>query len=253
MKNSYLCLIFLYIFMHHEQLLSDNRIILYLQHAPESIIQQAEQEAQKSKIAGSVNEFEKKSPGDASQSMVQNSLRSFAKPALSGIVAIYGGYMDISDPDGLISFPLRHVSQKVYVAITSQIKMINIKGETYAHREYYFEEKNPIQIFSFIRGKDAKGLSFWDVKEEKIPDDKKINPLTIVLLTNPSNIVVSQGSFMATENIQLILPQVLNVVNRESTPASLLNSLDIRRYFEPVTFDQKKATDVSLQKMINNL
>jgi hypothetical protein len=229
---------------------ADNRIIVYLQHAPDKVISQAEQEAKDTSLATKIASLETKTPGKLGYSMFKNSLRAYFKPQLSGFVGIYGGYLDISDPNGLLSYPLRHTTPKIYVAITPTIHMVDIKGNTFSHREFVLGE--PVSYYSFEMKEDEKKNSFWDVKEIPVPADKKINPITLVILSNPKNIYIPKGQFIITPNVQLVLPSIY-VVGRNNNDAALLNMLDIRRYFEPIKFEEKKATDLSFQKMITNL
>src|SRR5437868_7539210 len=79
---------------------ADNRIIVYLKNAPGTVLQAAEQEANQTNLAQKLADMESETPGAISQKMVKYSLQTLIKPRLGGIVAIYGGYMDISDPDG---------------------------------------------------------------------------------------------------------------------------------------------------------
>ncbi len=231
-------------------LLADNRIVMYLKHAPADILRDVEQEAKNMGLAQKIEKMDAQPPGMNSQKMVKYALRSHMKPELSGFTAVYGGYMDISDPDGLIAFPLRHATPKIYLAISPGMQLINIKGETFSHREFVLNQ--PLQIYEFELKKDEKQNSFWDVKEVPAPADRKINPLSVIILTNPQNLFVPQGHFLSTDNVQLILPDIY-VIGRAHNEAALLQSLDLRRYFEPTVDEEKKATDTSTQKMLTNL
>lgn len=231
---------------------ADNRIILYLKHAPSKVLEQAEQEALQSNLAQNIAAMQEKTPGQISQKIMKNALRSSLIPKLSGFVAIYGGYIDISDQDGLISFPLRHVTKKIYIAITPRINLVNIKDNTFSHREYVTQDQNPTIIYSLELKQDEKKYTYWDVQEVPIPDDKKINPITLVIITNPANIIIPQGQSITTQNIQFVLPNMY-VTGRTNNEQALLTILDIKRYFEPINVEQKKASDLVVQKMVTNL
>lgn len=252
MKQIKLILWVLAMAISFDTLHSDNRIIAYLKQVPENTLQSVEKEANQMNLAEKIASLDSKTPGVVSQKIVKNALRSALRPNLSGVLAIYGGYMDISDSDGLISFPLRHITPKLYLAITPRIRLINIKGNTFAHREYLSDDQNPTVIYSFELKQDEKKYTYWDVKEESIPQDKKINPITMVLITNPKNIYIQEGQHIATPNVQLILPDIY-LTGRENNEQALLTALDMRRYFEPITVDEKKAGDMVLQRMITNL
>lgn len=232
--------------------MADSRIVVYLTHAPNDLVTDIERENKNVSLETAINQMDELSPTYTSQKMLKSSMRSVFNPPLSGLVAIYGGYVDVSDPDGLISFPLRHGTPKLYVAITPDTKLVMIKGNTFSHREFVADSSVPKQLFSFELKQDDKKIWFWNVQEVQIPADRKINPLTLTILTYPKNIVVPTGDIIATENSQLVLPN-LYLVSRSNNEDALLRSIDNRRYLEPITVEQKKAGDTVMQKMITNL
>lgn len=231
---------------------ADSRIVVYLAHPPKDLITALEREAKNMSLDGAINQMEALNPNYTSQKLLKSSLRSYFTPPLSGLVALYSGYMAMSDTDGLITFPLRHGSPKIYVALTPDVKVVTIKGNTFSHREFISDPNVPAQLFSFEMKQDEKKIWYWDVQEIPVPADKKINPLTLVILTYPKNIVVPQGHIMASENTQLILPR-LYLVSRSNCEDALLRSIDTRRYFEPVMIQEQKSSDFCIQKMITNL
>ncbi len=231
---------------------ADNRIILYLKHAPENILNTVEAEAAQANLEERLSKIEGKMPGETSRKIAKYSMRKHIRPELSGFIGIYGGYMDISSRDGLISFPLRHSTPKIYIAVTPRINLINIKGNTFSHREFSTDEDNSTKLYSFELKKDEKQFTYWDIREEQIPADKKINPITLVILTNPKNLYIPTGHYLSVENPQLILPDIF-VVDRIRTDQSILQVLDISRYFEAITIDKRKISDTSAQSMVTNL
>jgi hypothetical protein len=212
-----------------QRLGADNRIILYLSHAPQQVLQSVESEV-----------LSKRQPA-----------QGLARPALNGIAALYGGYFNISASDGLISFPLRHTAQKVYLAITPSIQLVHAKSNTISHRTYE-ADAIPTAIYSCELKKDDKNRWFWAVKKEAMPSDRVINPLTVVLLTPPSNIFIPEGEFLANENQQLVLPNAM-LLSRQGNEASILKAMDIRPYFEGISMEKKKNNDTSTQQMIKNI
>ena len=239
MRALYGILVLMVLFLF-ENMSGDNRIVMYIKHAPENLRTQAIQEL--------------KLPAN------QPDVTKAAAPALGGFAALYGGYFDISTQNGLVSFPLRHASPKIFVAVTPQIELINIKGFTFSHRAFM---QSPIksELYSFqltkkeekdTDGKTVSTTSYWEVKKESLPTTQIINPLTLVLLTNPNNVIIPEGNFLATDSPQLILPDVF-VVNRAETDQALLRALDIKRYFEQITIEEKKGSDTSTQELITNI
>lgn len=231
---------------------ADNRIIIYLRHAPDDVLIKVEKEAVDKNIASKIAAMDKVAPGQISQKMMKYALQRYMRPPLSGFQAFYAGFSDISNHDGLISFPLRHTTPKVYVAIASAIKANMVKGNTVANYEYVSDKPEDVMIYSFAIKQDAKQASYWEVVQEKVPADKKINPLTVVILTKTKNIYVPVGEFMAPPNQQLVLPPMY-VLARSETEELLLKNLDLGRYFEPIISDKKKASDMVVQKMLTNI
>jgi len=245
-------LIVLIIMLTYHAMIADNRIILYLKHAPDQVLSDVEKEIKTSNLSQKIEQMEQQTPGTNSQKIMKYSLKTQLKPLLSGFAAIYGGYLDISDHDGLLSFPLRHSTPKIYIAITPKINLVNVKENTFSHREFIATADCPTSLYLFERKVDEKQNSYWDVKRQDIPADKKVNPLTIVILTTPGNLYVPEGHFFATDNAQLVLSDIY-VIGRAQNEDAVLQSLDLSRFFEPITSEQKKATDNLMQKLITNI
>src|SRR3990172_10065013 len=146
-------------------LYADNMIVMYLQHAPEEIRQKVEEEYYQKRDVEKFAQFDDKTPAEISQKFLKNGIRKYLTPSLSGFVVLYGGYVDISNPDGLVAFPLRHPDPKLLVAITPEIKLIKVKKNTFSHAEYIVHDKNPTKLYLFEKKEDEKKQIYWDVKE----------------------------------------------------------------------------------------
>ncbi len=208
---------------------ADNRIVLYLRHAPDQIVSQVQKET----------------------GALDKAARSAVMPSLSGVTALYGGYMDTSSKDGLISFPLRHATPKVYLAITPRINLVKIQGNTYSHREYYNDAQNPVALYQLDLKKDDKSRQYWEIKKIDVPADKQVNPLTVILLADPSTVVIPEGKYMTGENVQLVFNDIY-LLSRANVEKSLLQCLEISRFFEPIKFEFKKTSDNGTQEMVSN-
>jgi hypothetical protein len=228
-------------------LLSDNRIILHLKHAPEEIIQESIAEAKRQKLFDTIDE---KTPGAVNHKIMKGAYRSYFTPILNGFMAIYGGYMDISNHDGLLMFPLRHAVPKIYVAISPSIDLVKVKGETISHREFMLGEESKLYLLE--RNVDDKKNIYWRVTEEKIPIDKKISPITLVIFAKTKNIIIPTGDFLLSESSHLILPDFYVIGNNDQAKIAL-QALDIKRYFESIVQEKKKASENALQKMVTNI
>jgi hypothetical protein len=168
-------------------------------------------------------------------------------PKLNGIPSLYGGYVDYSDHDGTIEFPLLHREPKIYLVITDDIELVTVLGNTVSHKN--FVKSASTRIYLFERKKNNTTF-YWRVTEEKIPPHNRISPLSIVLLTKPRNIVVPTGDFISVQSPNLVFPDVYLVGNTNNVH-SLNNFLDIRRYFEQIEVEQK-VTKKRKKRLIKN-
>lgn len=189
-----------------------------------------------------------KSASKIGRKMLKNGFKRLL-PTPAGFIALYGGYVDYSDPDGNITFPLLHKKKMLYLVITPAITLTPIHGHTFSHKNVI--SGAPIARYLFERKKSKKKTIFWRVTEERMPTHNRLNPLSIVLLTKPKNIVVPTGDAITSKHINLILPS-LYVVGNMDNERILLNFLDIRKYFEQITREHKRVTDKVEQRLIMN-
>jgi hypothetical protein len=267
------------------RLSADNRIMVFLKNAPEEAIAGAIADAQQQNVLTKLDQMDAQIPSFNSIKNLKNAIKAHLIQKLSGFISLYGGYMNYSDSNGLISFPLRHATPtKLYIALTPEIHLEKVRGETVSHEEFVPEfivnDQNPTKLYSFERKLDEKKpaapgapatapapatppaggeakpeekkMAYWEVKEIPIPENKKINPLTIVILTKPKNIYIPVGKFLTIESTHLILPDfyVLGNVDNENIA---FKTLEYSRHFERITTEEKKASDTNVQKMILNL
>ena len=169
-------------------------------------------------------------------------------PKLNGIPSLYGGYVDYSDHDGTLDFPLLHREPKIYIVITDDIELVTVLGNTISHKN--FVKSASTKIYLCEHKKDNQ-TSYWRVTEEKIPPHNRISPLSIVLLTKPRNIVVPTGDFISEKSPNLVLPDVYLVGNTNNVH-SLNNFLDIRRYFEQIEVEQAVEAKTEKRLIKNN-
>jgi hypothetical protein len=231
---------------------ADNRIAFYLKKAPQDALNLAQMDLEKEKGIKKLENIDQKTPSQISNKMVKNEMKKYLQPDVSGFISLYGGYVDYSNKDGLISFPLRHTSPKLYLVVTQDIKLVNVRGNTISHLEFKSEKESPAKIYLFEKKEDKNKQYFWQVSEQGIPEDKLINKLSVVLLTNPKNIYVALGDFMSNDSKHIILPNNVYVVGIGGNNKLLLESLDIKRYFEPVEVEEQKVSDVLSKRLIIN-
>ena len=112
------------------------------------------------------------------------------------------------------------------------------------------EKKKLIQVM-IPKVRQRKTL-YWSIQDVALPEDNKINPLTLVILSKASNFYVPVGDFIASESNHLVLPDVY-VIDNGNQENILLQTLDIRRYFETINTEDKKIDDKKSESLIKNI
>ncbi|MFA5075443.1 MAG: hypothetical protein WC436_05075 [Candidatus Babeliales bacterium] len=248
--NKFIKILIFFIFIIKNLGAADNRIIIRLNPVPEQIIDSVHEKILKDLQEQKLASMKHKTPSQISQKPLKNLLKNFL-PDLSGFIAIYKGYMDYSTKKGFISFPLRQASPKLYLAITPRVELIKIKGNTISHQKYM--QNTPTKIYLFEKKQDKNKQFFWQVNEQKLPKNNIVNSLTVVLLTKPKNLYVVQGDFMSNKSGHLILPNNIYILDNLNNNKILLNSLNAKRYFETIKYNEKKILEKNIyQKMISN-
>jgi len=232
---------------------ADNKIIIYLQGAPEKALNSAELELAKEQGIAKLEKIDTKTPSQINQKLIKGELLKQLSPKLSGFMALYSGYVDYSDSNGLISFPLRHTTPKLYVVITPRIKLIDVKGQTISHQEFVTTPDNQTKIYLFEKKQDQNKLFFWQVSEQQIPTNNRISPLSVVILSKPKNLYISIGDFIANDSKHIIIPNNIYVTGNIDNGKVILNSLNNIRFFEPITTEEKKISNIIYQRMITNM
>lgn len=265
---------------------AENRIIMYLKQTPEKAVELAIKQVQKENIIKGINKlgkkFDKKTPAQMSKKALKTELKKDFTPKQSGFLALYAGYSDYSNSDGLINFPLSHLEPKVYVVITKKVKLAKVKEETIAQLEFDNAKDTEKAIYLFEKKKDETDFAkaspdtspdktsdnanatqdvptpesdkfYWSVTKVKDFKNNIIDPISVVILTKPDNIYIVTGDFMTDASKHLILPQGIYSVGNVDNYKIILKELDVKRYFEPVDEQEEKSGDTVIKKMLNNI
>ena len=229
-------------------------IVTYIKQPPQEVIDAVHEKFKQEQepAVSSFNNYMTTRPlSKLAEKAVQGKLREHMLPKMSGFLSLYGGFSDYSNADGLIAFPLRHTTPKLYMLITKRIKLETIKGTTISHTELVLKNDTPARMYKFEKHEDENGHFFWRASEEELPKDGRINPITMVILTNPRNLYIPLGDFITTDTPQMILPY-LYVVGSVENDALVLSTMDIKQHFEPIQIDAKTAAPKKNQKLITN-
>lgn len=166
----------------------------------------------------------------------------------AGVFATYGGYLNVSDEMGLITFPYVHNKPKIKLVITSKITPILMAGNTVHHWE--IDKGTPTQMYSIVRKKDEDNkISYWETTQLELPKNSRVPVDSIILLAKPDHIVVPLpeidekgqriGVSLTQESPHLILPDIY-VKKGNNLISHALYMLPLRHLFSPVRFEFKK-------------
>lgn len=230
---------------------ADTQLVLYFTHLPESEIAAVKTELKKDPSVVDVlgaDASKAETPGEFVTNQLEQTMRQFLTPKLSGFPLLYAGYTTITDGNGLATFPLRHAQQKLYIAVTPDIKMIHVKGTSFSHTEYSADMNVPLALYKLEKSEDDKKQMFWKISKIEKPDNNRINPITVVILSHPENIYIPEGSVMATPGEQMVIPPIRVVGNQDKDLVNL-RTLDITQHFEKVQIKAKRANDNTVQKI----
>ena len=231
---------------------ADTQIMLYFTHLPQAELATIKEEVKKDPSVGATlgtDPATADTPGEFVTNQMEQTMKQFLTPKLSGFPLLYAGYTTLSDTDGLASFPLRHAQQKLYIAVTPDIKMIHVKGTSFSHTEYSPDMTVPLALYKLEKLEDEKKQWLWNITKIEKPDNSRINPITVVILSHPENIYIAAGSVMATPGEQMVIPPIRVVGNQDKDLVNL-RILDITPHFEKVQIKGKRANDNTVQKII---
>lgn len=191
------------------------------------------------------------------------------EPSLSGIPCIYGGYYALSKEDGRVALPLRQVAKKIYLVITPSIRLAALQGETKSNVELELINEKKAVIGAGARiylceqktesAGDAKApnspetkgtgeTTYWSISEQNVLPSK-LSPLSLVIIAQPSNLVVKTGDFMTEPGSHFVLPAIYVV--GQTSRESLAGFAEVKKYLEQIT-EASKQEDKKAQSTIEN-
>lgn len=231
---------------------SDNRILLTFAAPPQAAVDALlaqDLPGQASAISKKINAMEDQGPSKNTLKSLKYAIKTHLHPKVSGFMVAYGGYTDTSNRDGTISLPLRHTTPKIYLAITPDFSLVKVKDQTISHAK--FKPGVPTVLYQCERAKDKTNIVYWDIKQIPLPADNRINPITVLIITKPSNLYVPVGKHLSVESPHLVLPDI-NVVGNVDNNDALLQTLDQKIYYEMIQSDVRKPSETILQELVPN-
>ncbi len=222
-------------------------VSLYLQTPTHAMVHAATADYQAQKL----EKINNKTPHKLAKTLLKGALAS-AIPGLGGFCATYAGYVDYSTLNGHLSFPLRHADKKLYLLISPDFSLISAGRRTIAYTEIPAHAIEKAALYELTHATDSDGRTTWKVTSHDIPQDRRLSPLTLTLLTHPKNVVVEEGLFQSHESTHLLLPRNIYVVGNNQQVKVLLKSLDSNQYLEQITFMSKEPQPKVEQELMKN-
>lgn len=173
----------------------------------------------------------------------------------------------------MITFPLRHEGKQVEVVATPSLDLERLYKETYSGifisqktmassgalgsmppQKFVFSQvgqpasvagtsvqpsatRPPTDATKVDAKKPADagsgGLGLWKVERSNVPLDAQLPPETVILLINPKNLFVPQGTFTSMVKPHVVLPDMY-LIGKKFNDEVLLNNQKNMRYFEEI-------------------
>ncbi len=159
----------------------------------------------------------------------------------AGLVALYGGYIAISDISGQITFPLMQQKPNFLFIITRSIRPVFMLGNTIHHWELVAGA--PTRCFTINQQQDpTTQFYFWEVTESSLPPHLIIPLNAVIIFINPESVMVPLGITITYDHAQFILPP-LYLINHPDTVTPALTALGIKSFFSPIANKYKKQQE----------
>jgi hypothetical protein len=106
------------------------------------------------------------------------------QPIEAGHIVTYGGFVDVSDFDGLVSFPRKQAGRSIYLLITPEVTPISMFHNTLSHWELIRSMPSRFYKIEQIQNEQTKKNS-WETTEVELPSDNIIPLDTVILFMDP--------------------------------------------------------------------
>ncbi|MCX5922505.1 MAG: hypothetical protein NTX86_04215 [Candidatus Dependentiae bacterium] len=221
MKNKNILLLILPCFFYNFTLFGDATIVFYLRPYPTMLDDTYCQEI--------------KRPGVLAEQCLNGIID---KKLVVGVFATYGGYLNVSDQYGQLSFPYKHSQKSVDILITPKITPIMMAGNTVHHWE--LEDNVPATMYHLEQQLDDQTkVTVWETKPAELPKNKKIPVQTIIIIAKPVHMYVPVGTTIAQEGANILLPDIFVKKGINHTAQSLY-LLNLKHLFEPIRYIYKQ-------------
>ena len=216
----------------------NSRIILFLKKYPSLKIEQQE---------SSMKDLSKKlrQPGYLLQKPLRDNIFSSID---HGANCFYLGFVGLADHNGEISFPRKHQKPILNLLITEGIQPVYILAPSTIHN-WMLDKQKSSKMYQFKFSKDQEtNLFYIETSKIDLPKDFMIPLETIILISNPNDVMVPIGATMTQYSSNLIVPPIYIKKNFDYAHNNLY-TLSIKHYFDQV-HSEYKPEDQTIAELV---
>ena len=160
-------------------------------------------------------------------------VRKYTKHHINqGILVNYAGVVTFSNEDGQVTLPLRQTKERVAVVVAQSITPVLLQGNTVHHFEVSPHVTAAYYIFERI--KDRKLNKYvWKITQTKLPKNNKIPASALVIMADPEDIMIFEGSFPTEKSPNFVLPDIY-VKPTIAQENNVLHFIKTSKFFAPV-------------------
>jgi hypothetical protein len=186
-------------------------------------------------------------PGYTYKKIVKNQFKSHG---VQGIFGMMHGFVTSSDKNGQLIFPRKSTSQTINLLVSEKVNPIFMIAPSTIHH-WEIEKNSEAALYQIQYSKDEKtGAYLFNSSKSSIPDDRKIELNTIILLINPKYVYVPEGASMAAYSPNLVLPDIF-IKKNNTVLNNALYTTKIKQYFEQINKSFKLNT-ANIAMLLNN-
>ncbi len=124
-----------------------------------------------------------------------------------GIMATYAGFLDVSNVNGLLTFPRKHTEAEILLVITTEMEPEFMFGTTIHH--WRLKESEPQAFFKIVRDYDKDSETFfWNTTEATAPENNILPADSLVIFARPKDVYIPTGITPTDNRENLTLPSV---------------------------------------------
>lgn len=158
-------------------------------------------------------------------------------PIVEGITAIYGGYINISDYNGELSFPRKHQKPTVDIIITPEIVPVPLFESTILHWKLVPRLPATMYVCEKIHD-EQKNEYYWQTTEVPVIEDTTIPLAAVIIIAKPKNIKMDAGRTPTQSTQNLVLPNIC--VKKRSDIVNSAYVITIRHLLKPVHKEENR-------------